>query len=128
VRILLVDDETDVRHIAGISLTRLGGMEVIEASSGHEALNLAPKIRPDAIVLDVQMPGLTGVETLQAIRTMPDIASIPVIFLTAHSSPSDIEALLGYGATAVLQKPFEPGVLADQVRAVVERTFAPPQT
>jgi two-component system, OmpR family, response regulator len=120
VRILLVDDETDVRLIAGISLSRLGGMEVIEAASGQEALRLAPTLRPDAIVLDVQMPGLTGVETLQAIRKMPEIGNTTVIFLTAHSSPADIEALLASGANAVLVKPFEPGVLAEQVRAVVE--------
>jgi CheY-like chemotaxis protein len=127
VRILLVDDETDVRLIVGISLTRLGGMEVVEASSGQEALILAPTIRPDAILLDVQMPGLTGIETLQALRKLPDVGNTTVIFLTAHSSPSDIESLLAHGASAVLAKQFEPGALAEKVRAVVEGAVAPPQ-
>jgi DNA-binding response OmpR family regulator len=117
----LVDDEVDVRLIAGMSLTRLGGMEVVEAASGQEALALAPTILPDAIVLDVQMPGFTGIETLRELRRIRAIDAVPVIFLTAHSTTTDIESLLACGANAVLVKPFEPATLAAEVRAVVER-------
>jgi CheY-like chemotaxis protein len=123
VKILLVDDEDDVRLIAKVSLARLGGMDVLEAATGRDALGLACSAQPDAILLDVQMPGLKGTDTLEALRRLPETRRIPVIFLTAHSAPADVERLLALGAAAVIVKPFEPAALASEVRRVVEATL-----
>jgi CheY-like chemotaxis protein len=120
VRILLVDDEADVRVIAKVSLSRLGGMDVVEASSGAEAVLVASTLQPDAIVLDVQMPGQNGQQTFARLRERRETRAIPIIFLTAHSAPADVHALLALGAAAVIVKPFEPASLASEVRSVVE--------
>ena len=121
-KILIVEDEDDIRTIIRLSLERLGGMAVIEAGGGRAALELALSERPDAILLDVMMPELDGAATLQALRRDEATARIPVIFLTAKALPGEVERLRRLGAVAVLTKPFDPAALAGQVRAAVERT------
>jgi len=120
VKVLIIDDERDVRDIARLSLVRLGSMEVCEAESGQEGLDRAQVDRPDAILLDVFMPQMDGLATLQALRRNPATAGIPVIFLTAQGGRHDADELLGLGAAAVLSKPFNPMTLPSQVRAIVE--------
>jgi CheY-like chemotaxis protein len=120
VRILIVDDEDDIRTIARLSLERLGGMSVSEARSGKAALEAAARERPDAILLDVMMPEMDGAATLAALRRGPATAGIPVLFLTAKALPGEVERLKGLGAVAVLTKPFDPSALAGQVRAALE--------
>lgn len=115
-KILIVDDEDDIRRIACLSLTRLGGMDVVEASSGTAAVRLAEEETPDAILLDMMMPGMDGPTTLQALRKNPATAGIPIIFLTAKAMRSEIERLMAMGAAAVLTKPFDPTSLSAQVR------------
>jgi CheY-like chemotaxis protein len=120
VKVLIIDDERDVRDIARLSLVRLGSMEVCEAESGQEGLDRAQADRPDAILLDLFMPQMDGLATLQALRRNPATAGIPVIFLTAQGGRHDADELLGLGAVAVLPKPFNPITLPSQVRAIVE--------
>jgi CheY-like chemotaxis protein len=121
VKILIVEDEDDIRTIIRLSLERLGGMAVIEAGGGRAALELALSERPDAILLDVMMPELDGAATLQALRRDEATARIPVIFLTAKALPGEVERLRRLGAVAVLTKPFDPAALAGQVRAAIEQ-------
>ena len=120
-KILIVEDEDDIRTIIRLSLERLGGMAVIEAGGGRAALELALSERPDAILLDVMMPELDGAATLQALRRDEATARIPVIFLTAKALPGEVERLRRLGAVAVLTKPFDPAALAGQVRAAIEQ-------
>jgi len=120
VQILIVEDEDDIRAIVRLSLERLGGMTVIEASSGRAALKLAAREHPDAILLDVMMPEMDGAETLAALRRDQATAGIPVVFLTAKALPGEVDRLKELGALAVLTKPFDPSTLAGQVRAAVE--------
>ena len=115
-RILIVDDQDDIRKIASLSLGRLGGMEVIEASSGLDAIAKADAERPDAILLDMMMPGMDGPATFEALRKQETTAGIPVVFLTAKAMKSEVERLMAMGATAVLTKPFDPTTLAAQVK------------
>jgi CheY-like chemotaxis protein len=119
VRVLIVDDEPDIRRIARLSLARLGGMEVIEASNGDEGLRQARDERPDAILLDVMMPGRDGPSTLAALRSDPGTAAIPVVFLTAKAMPAELERLRSLGAVGVLTKPFDPMTLAADLRAAL---------
>jgi CheY-like chemotaxis protein len=115
-KVLVADDEPDIRRIARLSLNRLGGMDVVEAGSGAEAVLVAEREHPDAILLDVVMAGMDGPETLAALRSNPATEGIPVLFLTAKSARAEVDRLLALGATAVLPKPFNPVRLPSQVR------------
>ena len=118
-RILIVDDEDDIRELGRISLERVGGHEVLTASSGEEALALADSEQPDAILLDAMMPGLDGPSTLRRLREQESTVAIPVAFLTARSHPADRAELEEMGARGVLSKPFDPMELPAQVAAVL---------
>lgn len=118
-KVLLVDDEHDIRRIAYLSLTRVGGMEVIEADDADTALKRAASEQPDVILLDVMMPGRDGPATLAALQATPETRHLPVVFLTARTSNDDVQRLLALGARGVLQKPFDPLTLADDLRRVL---------
>jgi CheY-like chemotaxis protein len=114
-RILLVDDEDDIREVAQLSLEMVGGYEVLTAGSGAEAIRRAEAERPDAVLLDVMMPGMDGPTTFQALRANPATAAIPVILLTAKVQSADRKRFEDLGVAGVLSKPFDPMLLAGQV-------------
>jgi CheY-like chemotaxis protein len=114
-RVLLVDDEDDIRLVARASLERLAGWEVLAASSGREGIALAKAERPDAIVLDVMMPGLDGPGTLVELRADTATADIPVVFLTAKVQAAERRRLEELGAAGVVAKPFDPMTLAGEL-------------
>lgn len=120
-KILVIDDEADIRKIARLSLVRVGGLEVVEAGSGAEGVRTAEAERPDAILLDVMMPGIDGPATLALLRAGESTSKIPVLFLTAKAMPAEIERLKALGAVAVLTKPFDPMTLPAEVKAALER-------
>ncbi len=119
-KILMIDDEADIRLIARVSLSRIGGMEVIEADNGAEGVQRAAQEKPDAILLDVMMPLMDGAATLSALRANAATAAIPVIFLTAKVLRSEIERLQALGVAGVLTKPFDPLTLPDQLRRILQ--------
>ena len=114
-RILIVDDEDDIREVAGMSLGAVGGFEVITASSGAEGVERARAESPDAILLDVMMPGMDGPTTFAALREDPDTREIPVILLTAKVQASDRQRFAELGVAAVMTKPFDPMELPGRV-------------
>jgi CheY-like chemotaxis protein len=116
-RVLLIDDSRPVRMMARLGLTRLGNVDTMEASSGEEGIELARTAQPDAILLDVNMPGMGGRETLAALQADPATSSIPVVFLTANESLSETDALRRLGAVGVLPKPFDPRTLFSHLQA-----------
>jgi CheY-like chemotaxis protein len=118
-RILIVDDEDDIREVAQMSLEMVAGWEVIPARSGDEGVRLAAEHRPDAILLDVMMPGMDGPATAALLRDRPETAAIPVVLLTAKVQPADRRRLEALGVAGVLAKPFDPMELANQVSAVL---------
>ena len=119
-KVLIIDDEADIRRVARLSLVKIGGMEVVDAASGAEGARTAAAETPDAILLDVMMPGLDGPSTLLALRADPRTAGIPVIFLTAKAMPEEVRRLLALGVRGVLIKPFDPMTLPSQLRAALE--------
>jgi two-component system, OmpR family, response regulator len=120
-RVLLVDDEDDIREIARLSLERLGGWTVVTASSGDEAVELATREAPFTVVLlDVMMPGSDGPATLQQLRSGPLNAQTPVVFLTAKVQPADRRRLHELGAAGVIAKPFDPMLLSQQLRTILD--------
>ena len=118
-KVLIIDDEDDIRRIARLGLGRVGGMEVVDAPNGLEGVKKAEQEHPDAVLLDVMMPVLDGPSTLAALRANPATAGIPVVFLTAKAMPAELQRLKELGATAVLIKPFDPMTLAAQLRAAL---------
>ncbi len=121
-RVLIIDDEEDTRSIASMSLTILGGLEVIEAENGQDGVNKAAAEQPDVILLDMMMPIMDGPSTLEALRSNDRTRNIPVIFLTAKAMTSEIERLKRMGARGILTKPFDPTVLATQMKAILDTT------
>jgi CheY-like chemotaxis protein len=121
-KVLIIDDDADIREIASLSLSRVGGMDVIEAPSGAEGVRKARDEAPDVILLDMMMPTMDGLQTLAALLAQPATARTPVIFLTAKAVGSDVERLTALGAAGVLIKPFDPRALSDNVRAIVSST------
>lgn len=118
-RILLVDDNDDVRALATLSLARVGGHDVHAVDSGAACLDELTRWAPEVIVLDVMMPGMDGPSTMQRIRGNPETAHIPVVFLTASIAESELEPLRRLGATGLLSKPFDPLRLAADLAAIV---------
>jgi len=119
-KVLLVDDEADIRLIAEISLSSLGGWEVLQAGSGREALELASRERPDLILLDVMMPGMDGMTTLQKLREQEHGRTTPVIFMTARVQKSEVDRLLALGVRGLIPKPFDPMTLPAEIRSILE--------
>ena len=117
-RVLYVDDEPDIREIAQIALDLDPGLVVETVASGEEAIVKAAVWRPDLILLDVMMPDMDGPTTLACLRARDDTRSIPVVFITARTQTREVQRLRVLGARAVISKPFDPMLLAAQVRAI----------
>jgi CheY-like chemotaxis protein len=120
VKVLVVDDEDDIRRIATLSLATVGGMDVCEASGGAAGVARAREQRPDVVLLDMMMPGMDGVETFHALQGDPETARIPVVFLTAKAVASEAERVRGLGARGVLVKPFDPMTLPRMLRGLLD--------
>lgn len=118
-RVLVVDDEPDIREIAQVSLELVGGWEVATATNGAEALKLAAESRPEVILLDVMMPDMDGPTTFRRLQENPDTAGIPVIFLTAKVQAADRRHFSDLGVAGVISKPFDPLQLAQEVQGLL---------
>ena len=115
-KVLYVEDDLDIQEVARLALEVVGRLEVDVASSGTEAVALARTSIPDLVLLDVMMPGMDGPTTFAALREIPGMETVPVIFVTAKVQASEIQQYLDLGAVGVIAKPFDPMTLADQAR------------
>ncbi len=115
--ILAVDDEPGVLRLIKLELSSQG-LRVVTASDGEEALRVAEQQRPDIVVLDIMMPGISGLEVMRRLR---ERSSVPVILLTAKDHDQDKVRGLDMGADDYLVKPFNPEELSARVRAVLRR-------
>lgn len=122
--VLYVDDEPDIREIASLALSGVGGLRVTLCSSGAEALAQMPLARPDMVLLDVMMPMMDGPAVMVKLRGDPATADIPVVFLTAKAQAAEMQSYLRLGALGVIAKPFDPLALADQLKALWRRRQA----
>ena len=117
-RILLVEDEPDIRTVAELALETVGGFSVKLCEGGSEALAALPLFSPDLVMLDVMMPGMDGPATLAELRKLPQGRDVPVVFMTAKVQQSEIDGYKRLGAIGVIPKPFDPMTLAEQVRGL----------
>ncbi|MBT9331365.1 response regulator [Paracidobacterium acidisoli] len=118
-RILIIDDEEDIRQVAAMSLETVAGWDVMMATSGANGIARAAVERPDAILLDVMMPGMDGPTTFQELQKNPETAGIPVVLLTAKVQAADKKRFSDLGVAGVLFKPFDPMTLAGQIAEAV---------
>jgi DNA-binding response OmpR family regulator len=117
--VLVADDDDDILLLVTTRLKR-DGFEVVAARDGFEALALAQEHKPAVAVLDVGMPGLDGLEVLEAIRETQALAHTRVLLLTAKAQESDVRRGYEAGADAYVKKPFSPAELAERVRTLYE--------
>jgi len=118
-RILIIDDEDDIREVAALSLETVAGWQVFTANCGSQGLARAIEHQPDAILLDVMMPGMDGPSTFRELRKNPATARIPVLLLTAKVQSSDQRRFADLGVEAILLKPFDPLTLSTQIATVL---------
>jgi CheY-like chemotaxis protein len=114
-RVLIIDDEDDIREVAALSLEATAGWEILTASSGAEGISIATIQKPDAILMDVMMPGVDGPTTFKFMQENSAINRIPVLLLTAKVQGVDQRRFAGLGLAGVLFKPFDPLTLAEQI-------------
>jgi two-component system cell cycle response regulator DivK len=117
-RILVVEDQEDNRRILRDLLTSVG-FEVVEAVTGTEGVHLAQALRPDLILMDIQLPELDGHEATRRIKADPDLRRIPIVVVTSYALSGDEAKALAAGADAYVTKPFSPRQLLTQVRALL---------
>ncbi|ARV58195.1 response regulator [Nostocales cyanobacterium HT-58-2] len=118
-KVLYIDDEPEMQLIVKTCLQTLGGWEVEVAKSGTEGLVKAEELKPDAIILDVMMPGMDGVACLQQLQVNVKTQTIPVIFLTSKWSLTERCRFSALGAVGAIAKPFDPLTLVPQIAKVL---------
>lgn len=119
-RILVADDDVDIRELVEFKLSTLGH-DIVAVGDGTAAVSACQEERPDLAVLDVMMPGMSGLDAVRVIRNDPDLADLPVILLTARAQESDIETGFDSGADDYITKPFSPRELATRVQALLAK-------
>ena len=118
--VLLVEDDPDIQLITRLILEKKGQFHVRGSANGLEALAVLQEFRPDLILLDVMMPGMDGIATMQALRaSSAGYAQIPVVFMTARVQPAEVELYYSLGATDVIAKPFEPTWLVERLLRIL---------
>ncbi|UMY66680.1 MULTISPECIES: response regulator transcription factor [unclassified Flavobacterium] len=120
IRILLVDDEADILEIVGYNLAQ-EGYQILTASNGKEAVAKARKELPHLIIMDVMMPEMDGMEAVETIRKMPEMANVIITFLTARSEDYSQVAGFDAGADDYITKPIKPKLLVSKVKALLRR-------
>lgn len=119
-KILIAEDERDIRDLIAFTL-RFAGYEVFTAANGEEAVEAAPQVNPDLILMDVRMPRMTGYEACRVLKASPDLKDIPVVFLSAKGQESEIQQGLDVGAEDYLLKPFAPDQLTTRVKSILAK-------
>lgn len=118
--ILVAEDERDIRELINFTLM-FAGHTVTQASNGAEAVELAPKVKPDLIMMDVRMPRMTGYEACRLMKQMDELKDTPVIFLSAKGQDEEVQTGLEAGATEYILKPFAPDDLTRRIADILKK-------
>lgn len=119
IRILHLEDDEDILEICQMALELSGKFELMQCTSGDDAISRAEAFRPDVLLLDVMLPGKWGPDVLQDLRKLPELKNVPAIFLTARALHAEMKELRDLGAVAVISKPFDPTTLDEQILAAI---------
>lgn len=117
--ILIAEDERDIRELIQFTLM-FAGHQITQAANGAEAVELAQKVKPDLIMMDVRMPKMTGYEACREIKKIDDLKNIPVIFLSAKGQDEEKQTGIEAGAVAYILKPFAPDELTRQIGEILK--------
>jgi len=117
--ILVAEDERDIRELIAFTL-QFAGHQITQAANGAEAVELAPKVKPDLIMMDVRMPKMTGYEACKALKDIDEVKDIPVVFLSAKGQDEEIATGIDAGAVAYILKPFAPDELTRRIAEILE--------
>jgi phosphate regulon transcriptional regulator PhoB len=126
-KILVVEDEPDIRKLVQYNLTQ-ERFNVLEAEDGEQALKLLQREKPNLIILDLMLPGLSGMELCKLLKQRSETAKLPILMLTAKAGEADRIVGLEMGADDYLSKPFSPREMVARVRAILRRSEAKPAT
>jgi len=119
-KILIAEDERDIRDLIEFTLT-YAGHDVVKTSNGAEAVELAPQVRPDLILLDVRMPRMTGYEACRALKALDGLRDTPIVFLSAKGQQTEMESGLDAGAYEYILKPFAPDHLTRKIAEILTK-------
>lgn len=117
-KILVAEDERDIRDLIEFTL-KFGGHEVVTVNNGLMAVEKAPEVMPDLILLDIRMPKMTGYEACRALKEHEQVKNIPIVFLSAHGQDAEIDAGLDAGAYEYIVKPFAPDQLTQRIKEIL---------
>ena len=117
--ILVAEDDDDTRQLI-CRVLEGGGYDVTPARSGTEALSLAREVRPDALVIDLAMPGIDGLELTRAVRSEDGLESVPILLVSAEVRGREVAKVFGAGITSYVPKPFRPRGLLDALAEVFD--------
>ncbi len=118
--ILVAEDERDIRELINFTLV-YAGHQVTQAANGAEALELATKVKPDLIMMDVRMPKMTGYEACRQMKQLDDLKNVPVVFLSAKGQDEEVQTGIEAGAVDYILKPFGPEDLARRVSEILKQ-------
>ncbi len=118
-KILVIDDEPDIRELAQMSLEMVSGWQVLTAESGNQGIAKAKQENPDAILLDAMMPDIDGIATFHKLQADPSTKQIPVIMFTAKVQAADRKVFADLGVRDVIAKPFDPVKIGTQIAAIL---------
>lgn len=121
--VLVADDDADIRDLVAFKLEQ-AGLEVVAVEDGQAALEQAKSRQPALAVLDVSMPGLSGIDVCRMLRADPVTAGMLIIMLTARVQEQDVEGGFSAGADDYVTKPFSPRELVSRIQALLSRTRA----
>lgn len=119
-KILIAEDERDIRDLIEFTL-KYAGHEVFKVKNGVEAVELAPQIKPDLIVLDVRMPRMTGYEACRQLKASDALKNTPIVFLSAKGQQSEMEVGMDAGAYDYILKPFAPDTLIRRIGEILSK-------
>ena len=119
-KILLVDDDPEILHIATFAFEKEDGFEVIQAEGAMQALEILSRERPDILLVDFVMPDMDGPELIQKLLANENLKDIPFIFFTAEDEQSNIDHMLSLGALGTIKKPFDPTQLASEIKRILK--------
>lgn len=117
-RICYVEDDEDIQRIVRLSLERVGKMAVEIVTDPTVAIDVIKAFKPDLVLLDWMMPGIDGPTLFRQMKEQPEVADVPVVFITAKASQADMKELSAMGAAGAISKPFSPKDLPEQLRAI----------
>ncbi len=118
-KILIIEDNEQNLYLVTFLLEK-NGHEIVQARSGPEGIELAARLRPDLIMLDIQLPGMDGYEVARELRRNPDLRDVPIVAVTSYAMVGDRERILAAGCNAYIEKPINPETFRSEIEATLK--------